>query len=57
MFNEPGALLSPLVRELEASTANEELVERITVVRAIAMISLPLPHPAEPWRGDRREAA
>jgi hypothetical protein len=57
MFAEPDAYDSALVKELDAVTANEELVERMTVVRAIAMISLPLPRQVEPCRADRREAA
>jgi hypothetical protein len=48
---------APVVVELDAVMANEELIERITVVRAIAVISLPLPRQVEPYRDDRREAA
>ena len=35
---------------------NEQLAERITVVRAIVLISLPLAQEAAPCRVDRREA-
>ena len=57
MVAETDAHDSPVVVELDAVTANEELAERMTVVRAIAMISLPLPQQAEPCRVERREAA
>ena len=57
MFPERDTDNSPVALELDAATANEELIERMTVVRAIAMISLPLPLQAEPCHSDRREAA
>jgi hypothetical protein len=57
MFADSEAHDSPVGVELAAVTANEEWAERITVVRAIAMISLPLPQQAEPCRVDHREAA
>jgi hypothetical protein len=48
MFAESETTYSPIDVELDAVTANEELAERITVVHAIAMISLPLPRRVEP---------
>jgi hypothetical protein len=57
MFTERDADDSGAGVELDAAMANEELAERITVVRAIARISLPLPQQTDPCRVDRREAA
>lgn len=37
-----------VVMEVDAVTAHEELIERVTVVRAIAMILLPLPRQVRP---------
>jgi hypothetical protein len=48
--------IEPSPRDLvEAATAAEELIERITVVQAIAMIALPAPHQAEPRGNERRD--
>ena len=48
MFAESEVDDSPVGLDLDAVTANEELAERISVVHAIAMISLPLPRRVEP---------